>query len=382
MVPVRAIPAPVAAVDESHSGHAGVKKPLVRRIARDRSQPVRRAVQFAFLALNAWIAIEFLLWTRYFESQGSTRYVERPAGVDGWLPIAGLMNLKYFLVTHRIPAIHPAAMVLATVFLLSSLLLKKTFCSWLCPVGTISEYLWKLGRKLFRRNFTVPRWLDIPLRSLKYILMAFFLFIVISMSAEALNDFMMAPFGIVADVKMLNFFLEIGATGIAVLATLAVLSVFIQNFWCRFLCPYGALMGIVSILSPGRIRRDAQACIDCGKCSKACPAGLPVDKLLQIRSLECTSCMECVAVCPAQNALQFSLPPRALPGAQTGRSVAARWRNRALDPRAIAAVLALIFFGFVGLARATGHWQTNIPRDVYMQMVPHADEYGHQESLQ
>src|ERR1039458_7767760 len=139
----------------------------------------------------------------------------------------------------------------------------------LCPVGTISEYLWKLGRKLFRRNFTVPRWLDIPLRSLKYILMAFFLFIVISMSAEALNDFMMAPFGIVADVKMLNFFLEIGAVGIAVLATLVVLSVFIQNFWCRFLCPYGALLGIVSIVSPDKIRRDTQACIDCGKCSKA-----------------------------------------------------------------------------------------------------------------
>jgi polyferredoxin len=181
---------------------------------------------------------------------------------------------------------------------------------------------------------------------------------------------------------MLNFFLEIGAVGIAVLATLVVLSVFIQNFWCRFLCPYGALLGIVSIVSPGRIRRDAQACIDCGKCSKACPSSLPVDKLLQIRSLECTSCMECVAVCPAENALQFSLPPRALPSAQTGRSAAARWRNRALDPRAIAAVLALIFFGFVGLARATGHWQTNIPRDVYMQMVPHADDYGHQESLQ
>src|ERR1035437_2153145 len=94
------------------------RKPLVRHILRDRSQQVRRSVQLAFLMLNAWIAIQFLMWVRYFESQGQTRYVERPAGVDGWLPIAGLMNLKYFLVTHRIPAIHPAAMVLATVFLL------------------------------------------------------------------------------------------------------------------------------------------------------------------------------------------------------------------------------------------------------------------------
>jgi polyferredoxin len=357
------------------------KKPFVRRIARDRSQQVRRTVQFAFLTLNAWLAIQFLLWTRFFESQGTTRYVERPAGVDGWLPIAGLMNLKYFVVTRHIPVIHPAAMVLAAVFLLSSLLLKKTFCSWLCPVGTVSEYLWKLGRKLFRRNITVPRWLDIPLRSLKYILMAFFLFIVISMSAEALNDFMMAPFGIIADVKMLNFFRDIGVTGVAVLAMLVVFSVFIQNFWCRFLCPYGALMGIVSTLSPVRIRRDSQACIDCGKCNKACPSHLPVDRLIQIRSLECTSCMECVAVCPAENALQFSLPPRAVHIADTHQTVSRRWHNRVLDPRRVAVILAILFLGLIGVAKATGHWQTNISRDAYMRMVPHANDYGHQEQL-
>jgi polyferredoxin len=365
---------PVAGI-ASESGPTKQKKPLVRRRLQDRSQQVRRTVQFAFLALNAWLAIEFLRWTHYFESQGQARYVERPAELDGWLPIAGLMNLKYFLVTHHSPAIHPAAMVLAVVFLLSSLLLKKTFCSWLCPVGTISEYLWKLGRKLFRRNVAVPRWLDIPLRSLKYVLMAFFLFIVVSMTAEALNEFMLAPFGIIADVKMLNFFRNISITGMAVIASLVVLSVFIQNFWCRFLCPYGALMGLVSTLSPVRIRRDAQACIDCGKCNKACPSSLPMDKLVQIRSLECTSCMECVAVCPAENALQFSLPPRRSVS-ETG-APAARWHNRALEPRLVAAVLALIFFGLIGVARATSHWQTNIPRDVYMRLVPHADEHGH-----
>jgi polyferredoxin len=376
MLPTPASPASTIAPER---GSTKAKKPLIRRTISDRSQQVRRTVQFAFLALNAWLAIEFLRWTHYFESQGQGRYVERPAGVDGWLPIAGLMNLKYFLVTHHIPAIHPAAMVLGVAFLLSSLLLKKVFCSWLCPVGAVSEYLWKLGRKVFRRNIKVPRWLDIPLRGLKYLLMAFFLFIVISLSAEALNDFMVAPFGIIADVKMLNFFRDMSITGMAVLGALVLLSVFIQNFWCRFLCPYGALMGLVATLSPVRIRRDAQACIDCGKCNKACPSKLPVDRLMQIRSLECTSCMECVAVCPAQNALQLSLPPRGLP--LEASAPAARWRHRVLEPRTVAAVLALIFFGLVGVARATGHWQTNIPRDVYMQLVPHADEYGHQESL-
>jgi polyferredoxin len=375
------LPGTVTAVATSGKAPARQKKPLVRRALRDRSQQVRRWVQFAFLALNGWLAIEFLLWTRYFESHGRTLYIERPAGVDGWLPIAGLMNLKYFLVTHQAPTIHPAAMVLAAIFLLSSLLLKKTFCSWLCPVGTVSEYLWKLGRKLFRRNLTVPRWLDVALRSLKYILMAFFLFIVLSMTAETLNDFMVAPFGIIADVKMLNFFRNMSVIGMAVIGSLVVLSVFIQNFWCRFLCPYGALMGIVSTLSPVRIRRDANACIDCAKCAKACPSNLPVDRLIQIRSLECTSCMECVAVCPAENALQFSLPPRAMHAGDSAQATTARWRNRAIQPRMIAAALAILFFGLIGAARATGHWQTNIPRDVYMRLVPHADEYGHQEQL-
>ncbi|MDR3426043.1 4Fe-4S binding protein [Silvimonas sp.] len=348
------------------------KKTLVRRIAPDRSQQVRRAVQFAFLLLNAVIGVQFILWVRYFESLGSSHYFGRPAGVDGWLPIAGLMNLRYFLATRQIPAIHPSAMVLVCVFLLASLVVKKAFCSWLCPVGTVSEYLWKLGRKLFRRNVAVPKWLDVALRSLKYILLAFFLYIVFTMPVQDLGDFLASPFGIVADVKMLNFFRYLGTVGIIVIAAFVVLSVFIQNFWCRFLCPYGALMGIVSALSPVKIRRDAEACIDCGKCNKACPSHLPVDMLVQVRSVECTGCMECIAVCPAENALQMALPPRT-----AGETRAARWRSRTLKPQMVAVVLAVVFFGLIGAARLTGHWQTNISRDIYMQLVPNAENFDH-----
>ncbi len=371
--------APLGEAAATHNVPAKQKKLLVRRSSPDRSQEIRRSVQITLLLLNAYIGIRFVLWVRYFESQGNSPYIERPAGLDGWLPIAGLMNLRYYLVTHHIPAIHPSAMILVCVFVLCSLLVKKSFCSWLCPVGTVSEYLWKLGRKLFRRSFTVPLWLDLPLRSVKYFLLAFFLFAVFTMTAQELGDFLVSPFGIVADVKMLNFFRNIGTFGIAVLGALVVFSVLIQNFWCRFLCPYGALMGIVSILSPVKIRRDAQACIDCGKCNKACPSHLPVDRLVQIRSVECTGCMECIAVCPAENALQLSLAPRrsrtsdGLPA----EAVAVRWWHCALKPQVVAAVLALVFFGLIGAARATGHWQTNIPREIYMQLVPNADNYDH-----
>lgn len=359
-------------VSSGNYAPAKPKKTLIRRAQPDRSQQVRRMVQFAFLLLNAVIGVQFILWVRYFESGGTAQYFERPAGVDGWLPIAGLMNLRYFAVMHQIPPIHPSAMVLLCVFLLSSVLVKKAFCSWLCPVGTVSEYLWKLGRKVGRRNLVVPRWLDIALRSLKYVLLAFFVWIVFTMSAMDLGDFLASPFGIVADVKMLNFFRYMGTLGMAVILVMVVLSVLIQNFWCRFLCPYGALMGIVSTLSPVKIRRDSEACIDCGKCNKACPSQLPVDRLVQIRSVECTGCMECVAVCPAENALQMALLPR-----KTDTTTYARWSGRVLKPEMVAAVLAVVFFGLIGAARATGHWQTNISHEIYMQLVPNAENFDH-----
>jgi polyferredoxin len=291
--------------------------------------------------------------------------------VEGWLPIAGLMNSKYFLLTGRVPAIHPAAMFLFLTFLLMSLLLKKAFCAWLCPVGTLSEVLWKLGRRIFGRNLRLPRWADLPLRGLKYLLLGFFVFVIGAMSAEALESFMQTPYGLVADVKMLNFFRDMGLTAAIVLALLVFGSILVQNFWCRYLCPYGALMGLVSLLSPVKIRRDAEACIDCGKCARACPAGLPVDRLMQIRSAECSACMVCVAACPAENALQFALPPR------RAAASAQRWFRRALGPLAVTGILVYIFLGLILFARATNHWQTNIPRAVYRSLVPKANELSH-----
>jgi polyferredoxin len=323
------------------------------------------------LLLNGWIGIQFYLWARYYERGGAGLTVPRPAGVEGWLPIAGLMNTKYLLITGRVPEVHPAAMYLFIGFMLISLLLKKAFCSWLCPVGTFSEYLWRIGRRFFGRNLRLPRWFDIPLRGLKYILLGLFVAVIGVMSAEALDGFMQTPYGLLVDVKMMNFFRDMGITAAVVIALLVLLSMLVQNFWCRYLCPYGALTGLVSLLSPVKIRRDVEACIDCSKCSKACPAGLAVDQLVQIRTVECTACMACVAVCPAQDALQFALPPR------KATTAAGRWQFRSLTPLAVCAVLAYLFFGVVLLARATNHWQMNIPEQVYMHLVPRVNQLTH-----
>jgi polyferredoxin len=339
---------------------AGPKKKLVRRTGRDYSQRLRLGFQLVFLALNVWIGVRFFQWVRWAETAGQARAAERPAGVEGWLPIAGLMQLKYVIVAHQWPTIHPAGLFLFTAFLLMSFFLRKAFCSWLCPVGTLSEYLWKLGRYTFRRNFSLPQWLDVLLRGTKYLLLAFFAYAVTTMSATAIAGFLSDPYGLIVDVRMLNFFRYLGGTAAFVLLGLIVASIFVQNFWCRYLCPYGALMGLVSMLSPVRIRRNEPACIDCAKCAKACPSALPVDKLVQIRSAECTGCLECVAVCPAKDALIIAAPAR-----------------KSLPAWSLAAAIAILFFGLVGYAKISGHWDTRLPQQVYFQLVPQARQAQH-----
>jgi polyferredoxin len=346
-------------LSSSKSKQAVPKKKLIRRRERDYSQALRRGYQFAFLLMNVWLGGQFYLWVRHYETAGTSAYASRPAGVEGWLPIAGMMNLKYFLVTKQVPELHPAAMFLLVTFVAMAFLFRKAFCSWLCPVGTVSEYLWKLGRRVLRRNFNLPRWVDIPLRGLKYLLLGFFVWAVSSMSASAIAAFMRSPYGMVADVKMLNFFRFMGTAGLIVLGVLVVASVLVQNFWCRYLCPYGALLGIASLFSPLRIRRNVAMCIDCAKCAKACPSALAVDKLVKITSAECTGCLDCVAVCPAEGALRI--------GTKNGRMPA--W--------AFAAGVAVLFFGVVGYAKVSGHWRSEIPQTVYRQLVPHANEASH-----
>ena len=345
--------------DASPSPAGSARKSFTRR-GPDHTPFIRRTFQAAFILLNLWIGARFYLFVRYYESGGHTAFVPRPPGVEGWLPIAGLMNLKYTLLTGSVADVHPAAMFLLVAFVAISFVARKAFCSWLCPIGTISEWLWEGGREMFGRNFQAPRWLDIPLRGLKYLLLGFFGYAVATMAVPDLHGFITSPYGLVADVKMLNFFRRIGTTGAAVIVVLVVGSVFVKNLWCRYLCPYGALVGLVSLFSPARIRREAGTCIDCAKCAKACPALLPVDKLPTVKSAECTGCLECVAVCPAEGALRLSVG-----------------RSRAIPTWAVATAIAAIFLGVVGYAQVTGRWHSDIADAVYRELIPAADSFAH-----
>ena len=219
------------------------------------------------------------------------------------------------------------------------------------------------GEYFLGRNWRLPRWLDIPIRGLKYLVLAFFAWAVYTMPASAIDEFMRTPYGLIVDVKMLSFFRNLTETAALILLLLVAASVVVKHFWCRYLCPYGALLGLLSWFSPTRIRRDEQSCIECGKCAKACPSLLPVDKLITIRNAECTGCLECTTACPSEGALSVTL------GA--GRV------KRSLPPWAIAAGLTALCLGTMVGAKLSGHWESAITNIQYQQVIEHAEEAAH-----
>jgi polyferredoxin len=354
-----------------YGGKAHSLKGIIFRLRHD-SQYLRSGVQAAFVLLCVWIGIEFALFARWGLSDGATPFVSRPPGAEGFLPISALISLKYFLATGIINAIHPSGLFILLAIVAVSLVVKKAFCSWLCPIGTLSESLWMLGEKIFGRTLTLPRWLDYPLRSLKYILVAFFLWSIAGMDTGALANFIYSPYNRVADIKMYLFFARISTFALVTIAVLMALSVVIKNFWCRFLCPYGALLGVAGWLSPLKITRNKERCIDCALCTKACPANISVHTSARVWSDECMSCLACVEACPVKETLGM------------------QWnvRRAAVPPYVIGLLVAGVFVAVTGLAVLTGHWQNGLSlgeyqkrfqeleSPVYMHFQGEVPEYG------
>lgn len=323
---------------------------------------LRLHVQIAFTLLVLWIGVEFMAFVHWLERGGVGAPPTRPPGVEGFLPLSALISLKHWWLSGSLNLVHPSAVFILLAIVAVSVLLKKSFCGWLCPVGFLSELHWKLGRRLFRGNVRMPKFLDWPLRSLKYLLLFFFLYAIVwQMNVHALAAFIYSPYNQVADIKMLRFFTELDRTGIIIIAVLALLSVPIKNFWCRYLCPYGALLGFGSLISPLKITRNRERCIDCELCTKACPANINVHKATRVHSDECTACLSCVQACPVKETLAL----------QT------RVAAQRVPAPILAALMLGLFIAITGAAMLAGVWQNEISPEQYLQHLPRIEAYGH-----
>jgi len=314
--------------------------------------PTRRVVQVCFLAVVAAIGIQFTVWA-LAHIAGHAPPVARPPGVEGFLPISALMSLRLWPAGGGVHPVHPAGLAILVAVLAMSALVAKSFCSHLCPVGAISEGLGRVGARLLGRQWVLPRWLDLPLRALKYLLLAFFVWATwAALDVAGVRAFLDSPYNKVADAKMLLFFVHASRLTIAVLGVLVVGSVMIRDLWCRYLCPYGALLGILGRIAPLKVTRDPLTCTDCGKCTKVCPARLRVHAMTRVASFECTSCQDCVAACPVKGCLAVR-PPRPV----AGRA----W----LRPALVVALAVGVYVATAAAFRLGGAWRGSVSEREY-----------------
>ena len=305
----------------------------------------RRTVQTAFTLFCLYAGWQFYRFYQWAIGASKT-YVARPPAVEGFLPIGALVSLKRLILTHQYDPIHPAGLTIFLAALSLGLLLRKGFCGWICPVGFASNLAELAGRRL-KITLTPPEWFDIPLMSIKYMLLAFFSYLILwKMPIQAIETFLHSEYNMIVDIKMLYFFVSPSRLAGGIMLGLLILSFFLRNPWCRYLCPYGALLGLLALVSPFQVKRNPDTCITCKKCERVCPAAIPVSSKTTVRSPECIGCLECVAVCPPKDCLEIKI-----------------YRERT-HPFVLPAMIMTLFLGFWLAATITDHWQNRLPLDV------------------
>lgn len=311
---------------------------------------LRRWIQLIFFIVTISVGVRFYIYINRLLA--GSEQISRPSGVEGFLPISALMGLKKLILTGHYDIVHPAGLTILMAALLVSIVFKKSFCSTICPVGFASEMISSVGLNLKTRKFIFH-----IASIVKYIILFFFVnVIVIQMNIRSLNMFISSPYNILSDAKMLNFFMHPSRTTLWTLGAILLLTLIITNFWCRFLCPYGALTGLLSTLSPFKVKRDKDLCTGCRKCTSVCPMHINVHKKNLVHSPECFGCYECVKSCPETSCLKVT-----------------RLKNYRLAPL----MAAVLFSACIITAMAAGRWNTRVPQETYRTLLQKINTISH-----
>jgi hypothetical protein len=267
---------------------------------KKKKRRLRSVIQILFFILIAFIAVNHTL----LES-GKGIPLLSGASLHAVCPFGGVVSL-YQLATSGtfVKKIHESSVILMIIVFGSAFLLGPLFCGWICPFGSFQEILGRLGKKLFKRRYNhfIPYKYDRILRYFRYVI----LMIVLIQTARS----GLLMFANIDPYFALFQFWTGEVTRIAIIALLVVmgLSLFVERPFCKYACPYGALLGLFNLIRIVPLKRNVRTCINCSRCDRSCPMNITVSSLEVIRNHQCISCFQCTSddgVCPIPGTVEF-----------------------------------------------------------------------------
>lgn len=217
----------------------------------------------------------------------------------------GIKELFTSLVAGDITTAMSASEILPlTAIILATALIGRYFCGFFCSFGAMGDLLWFISKKTIKPRTRLSEKADAILKYLKY---AVLLFIVIGIWILGLVsiDSMSNPwniFGIYSSVTSwtsIQYLLTVG--GLLLLLIMAG-SLFVERFFCRYLCPLGAIFALTSRFRLFNIKKKRDNCGSCRVCTNVCSMGIPLHRYDKVTSGECINCFACTSQCPRKNA--------------------------------------------------------------------------------
>ena len=232
------------------------------------------------------------------------------AGVDALCPFGGIETLWSLILSATfLQRVAASSVVLLVIVAVVAVVFRRSFCGYICPFGALQEWFGKIGGLIWKnKRPQMPAWLDRPARYLKYVVL-----VVVAVMSWVTATLVLRPYDPwVAYMHLGSADLATAwadfAIGFVVLGVTLVGSIVYDRFFCKYLCPMGAFLAIISPVSVFKVRRNADTCTSCGACDKACPVNVKVATVETVKSPECIDCSLCVEACPVKDTLVVAGP--------------------------------------------------------------------------
>lgn len=231
-------------------------------------------------------------------------------------PMCGVTKLFMFKFTQG--EFYAVFLVIFVAIMVPSLIGRKLFCGWVCPLGALQDLLNKIPHKFKIKQFNFTAFNTLRLGLLLMFFLTFFavreqiLYLGERLDAETAGG-LWAAFSAYNVYDPVNFFellhwaWPMATSAVIMLIVLAPTSLILYRPFCYLICPIGALTWLVEKISFGRITVDQNKCTDCGDCEEAspCPTIKPMHEGSAKALPDCTSCGECIQSCP-EDAIKFT----------------------------------------------------------------------------